>query len=292
MARADAPDQPMPPATANHAPLGLYIHWPFCLAKCPYCDFNSHVSDTVDMAAFGDALCQEMTHMAGLLAAHRPLTSLFFGGGTPSLMAPALVGRVIDHANKLFGLDPAVEITAEANPTSVEAGRMLAFRRTGVNRVSMGVQSLDDKVLAFLGRAHSAAEAQQALDTIRTAFDQISIDLIYATPGQTKARWRQQLEQALAFDLTHLSLYQLTIEPGTVFYSRQRRGEVMTLNDDRAAALFDITQEMTGVAGLPAYEISNHAKPGFECRHNLTYWQGGDWLGIGPGAHGRFTDHR
>ena len=292
MARADAPDQPMPPATANHAPLGLYIHWPFCLAKCPYCDFNSHVSDTVDMAAFGDALCQEMTHMAGLLAAPRPLTSLFFGGGTPSLMAPALVGRVIDHANKLFGLDPAVEITAEANPTSVEAGRMLAFRRTGVNRVSMGVQSLDDKVLAFLGRAHSAAEAQQALDTIRTAFDQISIDLIYATPGQTKARWRQQLEQALAFDLTHLSLYQLTIEPGTVFYSRQRRGEMMTLNEDRAATLYDITQEMTGMAGLPAYEISNHAKPGFECRHNLTYWQGGDWLGIGPGAHGRFTDHR
>jgi putative oxygen-independent coproporphyrinogen III oxidase len=292
MAKADAPDQIMTSAKANRAPLGLYIHWPFCLAKCPYCDFNSHVSDTVDMAAFGDALCQEMTHMAGLLAAPRPLTSLFFGGGTPSLMTPALVGRVIDHANKLFGFDPAVEITAEANPTSVEAGRMLAFRRTGVNRVSMGVQSLDDKVLAFLGRAHSAAEAQYALDTIRTAFDHVSIDLIYATPGQTKATWRQQLEHVLAFDLTHLSLYQLTIEPGTVFYSRQRRGEVMTVNDDRAAALYDITQEMTGLAGLPAYEISNHAKPGYECRHNLTYWQGGDWLGIGPGAHGRFTNHR
>ena len=198
-------------------------------------------------------------------------------------MTPAVVGQVIAHANKLFGLDPMVEITAEANPTSIEAGRMLAFRHTGVNRISMGVQSLDDKVLAFLGREHSAIEAQHALDTIRTAFDHISIDLIYATPGQTKACWRQQLGHALAFDLTHLSLYQLTIEPGTVFYSRQRRGEVMTLNDDRAAALYNITQEMTGMAGLPAYEISNHAKPGFECQHNLTYWQGGDWLGIGPG---------
>ena len=279
-------------AETYDAPLGLYIHWPFCLTKCPYCDFNSHVNDAVDMTAFGEALCQEMTHMAGLLAAPRPLTSLFFGGGTPSLMKPAVVGQVIAHANKLFGLDPMVEITAEANPTSIEAGRMLAFRHTGVNRISMGVQSLDDRVLAFLGREHSAIEAQHALDIIRTAFDHISIDLIYATPGQTKACWRRQLSHALAFDLTHLSLYQLTIEPGTVFYSRQRRGEVMTLNDDRAAALYNITQEMTGMAGLPAYEISNHAKPGFECQHNLTYWQGGDWLGIGPGAHGRFTNHR
>ena len=292
MAIAESHERTMTLAEAYDAPLGLYIHWPFCLAKCPYCDFNSHVNDAVDMTAFGEALCQEMTHMAGLLAAPRPLTSLFFGGGTPSLMTPAVVGQVIAHANKLFGLDPMVEITAEANPTSIEAGRMLAFRHTGVNRISMGVQSLDDRVLAFLGREHSAIEAQHALDTIRTAFDHISIDLIYATPGQTKACWRRQLGQALAFDLTHLSLYQLTIEPGTVFYSRQRRGEVMTLNDDRAAALYNITQEMTGMAGLPAYEISNHAKPSFECQHNLTYWQGGDWLGIGPGAHGRFTNHR
>jgi putative oxygen-independent coproporphyrinogen III oxidase len=270
-------------------PLGLYIHWPFCLAKCPYCDFNSHVSAQVDFARYGDALCQEMTHMASLLSRRTPLASLFFGGGTPSLMPADLVARLIVHAERTFGLTPDVEITAEANPTSVEAAAMLDFRRAGVNRVSMGVQALDDTTLKFLGRMHSVDDALQALDRVRAAFDRVSIDLIYATPDQNAAAWRKTLSRALGLGLSHLSLYQLTIEEGTVFYSRQRRGEVMALDDDRAADLYTVTQDLTTAAGLPAYEISNHAAIGQECRHNLIYWQGSDWIGIGPGAHGRFT---
>jgi len=277
--------------TANLAPteLGLYVHWPFCRSKCPYCDFNSHVSTTYDAGAFGDALCREMTYMAGLLPAKRPLTSIFFGGGTPSLMPAAIVGKIITHAEALFGFSPTIEITAEANPTSVEAHAMTAFHHAGVNRVSMGVQSLDDQLLGFLGREHSAKDALAALDLVRQRFDNLSIDLIYATPGQTAKAWETMLGRALDLDLPHMSLYQLTIEPGTVFYTRQRAGEKMNLDDDAAADLFDLTQSITASAGLAAYEISNHAKAGAACRHNLAYWHAADWIGIGPGAHGRFA---
>tara|TARA_B100001093_G_scaffold119737_1_gene112408 strand:- start:2690 stop:3901 length:1212 start_codon:yes stop_codon:yes gene_type:complete len=270
-------------------PFALYLHWPFCRAKCPYCDFNSHVSNHVDTKIFGDALCTEMTHMASLMPSRPSLSSLFFGGGTPSLMPPVLVERLIRHAEDLFGFTGDVEITAEANPTSVETEAMLGFRKAGVNRVSMGVQSLDDASLKFLGREHSAADALQALDKVSKAFDRVSIDLIYALPDQSPKAWQAMLGQALSLGLGHLSLYQLTIESGTVFHTRQRRGEVMALDDDGAADLYEITQQMTHAAGLPAYEISNHAAVGQECRHNLTYWQAGDWLGVGPGAHGRFA---
>ena len=270
-------------------PFALYLHWPFCRAKCPYCDFNSHVSNDVDTKIFGDALCTEMAHMASLMPSRPPLSSLFFGGGTPSLMPPILVERLISHAEDLFGFTDDIEITAEANPTSVEAEAMLGFQKAGVNRVSMGVQSLDDAGLKFLGREHSAADALQALDKVNKAFDRVSIDLIYALPNQSLKAWQKMLSQALSLGLGHLSLYQLTIEAGTVFHTRQRRGEVMALDDDGAADLYEMTQQMTHAAGLPAYEISNHAAPSQECRHNLTYWQTGDWLGVGPGAHGRFA---
>jgi len=270
-------------------PFALYLHWPFCRAKCPYCDFNSHVSNDVDTKIFGDALCTEMAHMASLMPSRPPLSSLFFGGGTPSLMPPVLVERLIRHAEGLFGFTGDIEITAEANPNSVEAEAMLGFRKAGVNRVSMGVQSLDDAGLRFLGREHSAADALQALDKVSKAFDHVSIDLIYALPDQNPKAWQAMLGQALSLGLGHLSLYQLTIEAGTVFHTRHMRGEMMVLDDDRAADLYEITQQMTHAAGLPAYEISNHAAIGQECRHNLTYWTAGDWLGVGPGAHGRFT---
>jgi putative oxygen-independent coproporphyrinogen III oxidase len=269
--------------------LALYIHWPFCRQKCPYCDFNSHVSTTHDSTEFGTALCLEMSYMAEILPDRRALTSLFFGGGTPSLMPPAVVGKIIAHAEKTFGFAPTIEITAEANPTSVEAKAMNEFYHAGVNRVSMGVQSLDHDILKFLGREHDVAEALSALDTVRHSFDNLSIDLIYATAGQTINDWKNTLSQALAFDLPHLSLYQLTIEPGTVFYTRQRNGETLHLDDDHAADLFELTQHMTAAAGLPAYEISNHGKPTAQCQHNINYWQAGDWIGIGPGAHGRYT---
>ena len=270
-------------------PFALYLHWPFCRAKCPYCDFNSHVRNDVDTKIFGDALCTEMAHMASLMPSRPPLSSLFFGGGTPSLMPPILVERLIRHAEDLFGFTDDIEITAEANPTSVEAEAMLGFQKAGVNRVSMGVQSLDDAGLKFLGREHSAADALQALDKVNKAFDRVSIDLIYALPNQSLKAWQKMLSQSLSLGLGHLSLYQLTIEAGTVFHTRQRRGEVMALDDDGAADLYEMTQQMTHAAGLPAYEISNHAAPSQECRHNLTYWQTGDWLGVGPGAHGRFA---
>ncbi len=268
---------------------GLYIHWPFCRAKCPYCDFNSHVKTTVDEKSFGNALLTEMTHMASLLPEPPSLSSLFFGGGTPSLMPPWLVEQLITHAQNLFGFAADVEITAEANPTSVDVKSMLEFRQAGVNRVSMGVQSLDDANLKFLGRDHSVRDALAALDKVRAAFDAVSIDLIYAFPNQSAKAWRTMLSEALSLGLGHMSLYQLTIEAGTIFHTRQRKGEIMALDDDRAADLYEITQEMTTAAGLPAYEISNHAVNGQECRHNLTYWQAADWIGVGPGAHGRFA---
>ena len=277
------------PANAPKPDLGLYVHWPFCQKKCPYCDFNSHVSTTDDNDAFGTALCLEMSYMANMLPDRRALKSIFFGGGTPSLMPPAVIGKIITHAEKTFGFAPMIEITAEANPTSVEANIMTEFYHAGVNRVSMGIQSLDDDILKFLGREHSVAEALSALETVQHSFDNLSIDLIYATAGQTIKAWQNTLSQALAFDVPHLSLYQLTIEPGTVFYTRQRHGETLNLDDDRAADLYDLTQHMTAAAGLPAYEISNHAKPGAKCQHNMNYWRAADWIGIGPGAHGRFT---
>ncbi len=269
--------------------LALYIHWPFCRQKCPYCDFNSHVSNTHDSSEFGTALCREMSYMAETLPNRRALTSIFFGGGTPSLMPPAVVAKIIAHAEKTFGFAQTVEITAEANPTSVEAKVMNEFYHAGVNRVSMGVQSLDHSILKFLGREHDVAEALSALDIVRRNFDNLSIDLIYATAGQSINDWQNNLSQALAFDLPHMSIYQLTIEPGTVFYTRQRDGETLSIDDDLAADLFELTQHMTATAGLPAYEISNHGKTGAQCQHNINYWQAGDWIGIGPGAHGRFT---
>jgi putative oxygen-independent coproporphyrinogen III oxidase len=270
-------------------PFGLYIHWPFCHAKCPYCDFNSHVKMNVDEKIFGNALLTEMTYMASLIPRHPPLSSIFFGGGTPSLMPTTLVEQLITQAQNLFGFTSDIEITAEANPTSVEARKILEFRQAGVNRVSMGIQSLDDASLEFLGREHSVVSALDALNTVRSIFDSISIDLIYALPNQSAKAWRTMLSEALSLELKHLSLYQLTIEAGTIFHTRQRKGEIMTLNDDHAAELYEITQDMTTAAGLPAYEISNHAAIGQECRHNLTYWQAGDWIGVGPGAHGRFA---
>ena len=226
--------------------------------------------------------------MAALLPDRRALTSLFFGGGTPSLMPPNIVAKIISHAEKTFGFSPAIEITAEANPTSVEAKVMTEFFHAGVNRVSMGVQSFDNEILQFLGRQHDAAEALFALQTVRHNFDNLSIDLIYATAGETIASWRKSLSHALSLALPHLSLYQLTIEPGTAFFTRQRTGEQLHLDDDHAADLFELTQGLTADAGLMAYEISNHARPGAECQHNLNYWNAGDWIGIGPGAHGRF----
>ena len=280
---------PRTPERPCKPPLGLYVHWPFCKAKCPYCDFNSHVSTHIDADAFLAAFHTEMAYMANQLDHRTPLSSIFFGGGTPSLMPAFVVEAVIDKAADIFGFMPDIEITAEANPTSVEASTMLDFHHAGVNRVSMGVQSLRDETLAFLGREHSAIDAKTALATVRSAFDNISIDLIYATPDQTPKDWHDELSAALALGLDHLSLYQLTIESGTHFYTRQRRGETMALDDDHAATLFDITRDLTQNAGLPAYEISNHAKPGHQCRHNLIYWQSGNWLGIGPGAHSRFT---
>ena len=289
MNRLESPQKKSETSLLSNRPFGLYIHWPFCRAKCPYCDFNSHVRTVIDEKAYGNALLTEMAYMASLVPKHPPLSSLFFGGGTPSLMPPWLVEQLITHAKNLFGFTADIEITAEANPTSVEANSMLEFRQAGVNRVSMGVQSLDDADLKFLGREHSAADALAALDTVRTAFDVISIDLIYALPNQSANAWRIILEKVLSLQLKHLSLYQLTIENGTIFYKRQRKGEVMALDDDHAADLYEITQNMTTAAGLPAYEISNHAALGQECRHNLTYWKSADWIGVGPGAHGRFA---
>lgn len=264
----------------------LYIHWPFCLAKCPYCDFNSHVRDTVDTKAWEAALLADLRHEAKV-AGGETLDSIFFGGGTPSLMPPALVESLLTEAERLWGFAPGIEITLEANPSSVEAANFVSLAAAGVNRISLGLQSLDDATLQFLGRLHGAGEGLEALRTGQEAFDRVSFDLIYALPGQTESQWRDQLSRALDFGTGHLSLYQLTIEPGTRFATDVRRGGFTPLDDDRAADLFATTQELTAEAGLPAYEISNHARPGEESRHNLTYWRYQDYAGIGPGAHGR-----
>ena len=268
--------------------LALYIHWPFCLAKCPYCDFNSHVRDRIPQSRFRVALRRELAWEAEQLGARR-LTSIFFGGGTPSLMEPETVAALIADARSLFIPADDIEITLEANPTSVEAGRFAALRDAGVNRVSIGVQSLDETALRMLGRQHSAVQAIAALETARAIFPRISFDLIYARPGQTLDAWRAELRQALALAADHLSLYQLTIEPGTKFEGMHRRGEIVLPDADSAAALYQATAEEAARFGLLPYEVSNYAVPGSESRHNLAYWRYGDYAGIGPGAHGRIT---
>jgi putative oxygen-independent coproporphyrinogen III oxidase len=274
-------------ASANEqAPLALYIHWPFCISKCPYCDFNSHVRERVDQDRWHEALLTDLAYEAEV-SPRRPLSSIFFGGGTPSLMPPSTVAALIEAAEDRWGLAQDVEITLEANPSSVEAERFADLALAGVNRVSLGLQALDDAALHFLGRAHDTAEGLAALDTAQRAFRRVSFDLIYALPGQDADEWLKTLNRALAFGTGHLSLYQLTIEPGTRFAAMAARGELTSTDPDAAADLFELTRAVTAAAGLPAYEISNHARKGEESRHNLTYWRYGDYIGIGPGAHGR-----
>jgi len=272
-------------------PLALYVHWPFCVSKCPYCDFNSHVRQRVDQQAWRSALLADLAHEARLLPG-RQLTSIFFGGGTPSLMEPATAAAVIDAAAGHWEVAGDLEITLEANPSSVEAAQFADLALAGVNRVSLGVQSLDDEALRFLGRAHGVDEALGALDTAQRNFGRVSFDLIYALPGQSEADWSAMLARALGFGTGHLSLYQLTVEPGTRFAALQAAGKFQPLDVDAAADLFELTAAITEAAGLPAYEISNHARRGQESRHNLTYWRHGDYAGIGPGAHGRRSGMR
>lgn len=267
-------------------PLALYIHWPFCVSKCPYCDFNSHVRDSVDQEAWLAALLADMAYEAALTKG-RPLTSIFFGGGTPSLMPPSTVAALIKAAEQYWGFAENIEITLEANPSSVEAARFADLAEAGVNRVSLGLQSLDDAALAFLGRAHSEAESLDALSIAQRHFGRVNIDLIYARPDQTAAQWQAELARAISFGTDHMSLYQLTIEPGTRFETMVRTGQFVPADNDEAASLYELTQELTVAAGIPAYEISNHATPGSESRHNLSYWRYDDYIGIGPGAHGR-----
>ena len=271
--------------------LALYVHWPFCVSKCPYCDFNSHVRDTVDQDAWRTALLTDLAHEAALLPDRR-LSSIFFGGGTPSLMEPATVEAIIAAAKTHWPASNNLEITLEANPNSAEAERFADLARAGVNRISLGLQSFDDESLAFLGRAHSADEGQRALAAAQSAVERVSFDLIYALPGDTEESWAASLDRALALGTEHLSLYELTIEPGTRFASMVARREFEPLDAEMAARLFEHTQARTAAAGIPAYEISNHARPGAESRHNLTYWRYGDYAGVGPGAHGRRTGMR
>jgi oxygen-independent coproporphyrinogen-3 oxidase len=268
------------------APLALYVHWPFCVSKCPYCDFNSHVRQSVDQEVWRAGLLKDLRYEAEV-APPGKFASIFFGGGTPSLMPPETVAAIIDAAEQHWGFEPGIEITLEANPSSVEASRFQDIAAAGVNRVSLGLQALDDISLRFLGRAHDVAEGLAALDTAQQAFARVSFDLIYALPGQSEAAWKAQLERALAFGTSHLSLYQLTIEPGTRFAALAAKGELEPTDPDGAASLYELTGEMTQDAGLPAYEISNHARAGEESRHNLAYWRYQSYLGIGPGAHGR-----
>ena len=264
----------------------LYIHWPFCLAKCPYCDFNSHVRNAVDHDEWQAALLADMRHEAAL-AGGEPLDSIFFGGGTPSLMPPALVERLLVEAEALWGFAPSIEITLEGNPSSVEAANYADLASAGINRASLGLQALDNDTLRFLGRLHDTDEGLAALVVAQQHFARVSFDLIYARPGQSAAAWQTELQRALGFGTGHLSLYQLTIEPGTRFETMVRLGDFDPLDEEAAADLFALTAEMTAAAGLPAYEVSNHARPGDEGRHNLTYWRYQDYIGIGPGAHGR-----
>jgi putative oxygen-independent coproporphyrinogen III oxidase len=270
------------------APLAVYIHWPFCRSKCPYCDFNSHVRERIDDDRWLRALLADLDRQAALVPGRR-VGSVFFGGGTPSLMPPDGVAALLERVATHWRLAPDLEITLEANPNSAEAARFAGFASAGVNRLSLGVQALDPAALRFLGRAHGRDEALAAITLARGHFPRYSFDLIYARPGQDLAAWRDELDEALTMAGEHLSLYQLTIEPGTAFATSARRGDLTVPDEDAAAELFEATQQRLAVHGLPAYEISNHARPGAECRHNLAYWRYNDYLGIGPGAHGRLT---
>ena len=278
------------PAALPDRAIGLYVHWPFCQAKCPYCDFNSHVWDRVDQQRWALAYLSEIKRVSALAPAAL-LRSVYFGGGTPSLMPPDTVAQIVDAARAAWPTANDVEITLEANPTSTELDRFRAFRAAGVNRVSVGVQALNDADLRRLGRLHSAAEARTAFDIAARVFDRASFDLIYARQDQTLDAWRAELAEALSMGPSHLSLYQLTIEPGTAFGHRHARGGLRGLpGEDLGADLFDLTQDLCNAAGLPAYEVSNHARPGAESIHNLIYWQGGAYAAVGPGAHGRLAD--
>jgi oxygen-independent coproporphyrinogen-3 oxidase len=282
----------LPPASVEDwqvAGFGIYLHWPFCAAKCPYCDFNSHVAAAIDQRRWARAYLAEIDRIAGETGP-RTVSTVFFGGGTPSLMDPGTVAAVLERIRARWPVANDLEVTLEANPTSVESGRFRAYREAGVNRISMGIQSLDDAHLRALGRLHSAAEARAAFDVARRLFPRVSFDLIYARQHQTAEHWRAELGEALAMAVDHLSLYQLTIEEGTAFGERAARGRLPGLPDeDLAADLYALTQELCEVAGKPAYEVSNHAENGAESRHNLIYWRSGDWAGIGPGAQGRLT---
>ena len=284
MLDTEATRTPYPSAMAE--PIALYIHWPFCAAKCPYCDFNSHVRNQVDQARWRHALRRELATEAARVGG-RPLASIFFGGGTPSLMDPATAAALIADARALFIAAPDLEVTLEANPTSVERAKLVDFRAAGINRLSLGVQSLDADALRFLGRRHDAPQAIAALETARALFPRLSFDLIYARPGHAEAAWRAELRQALDLAADHLSLYQLTIEPGTRFATEHARGAFALPDPDLAARLYSATAEEAARFGLEPYEVSNYARPGGESRHNLVYWRYGDYLGIGPGAHQR-----
>ncbi|MEM7446150.1 MAG: radical SAM family heme chaperone HemW [Pseudomonadota bacterium] len=267
---------------------GIYVHWPFCRSKCPYCDFNSHVRSSIDADRWRAALLTELDHFAAETP-NRTVTSIFFGGGTPSLMPPEVAGALIDRVAHHWPTEDRLEVTLEANPTSVESSLFADFRLAGINRVSLGVQALNDADLKFLGREHSVSEALDAIAIGARHFDRFSFDLIYARPSQTPETWSRELDQALSLAVGHLSLYQLTIEPGTRFATEFGRGDFALPDEETAGALYETTQEVTAAAGLPAYEISNHARAGEACRHNLTYWRYGDYIGVGPGAHGRLT---
>ena len=269
-------------------PLAVYIHWPFCRSKCPYCDFNSHVRERIDARRWTAALVADLDRQAELAPEHE-VVSIFFGGGTPSLMPPETAAALIERVKHHWKTARNLEITLEANPNSAEAGRFAGFADAGVNRLSLGVQSLDPTALKFLGRGHDRTEAVAAITMSQKLFSRTSFDLIYARPGQSLAAWRDELDEALDFAGEHLSLYQLTIEPGTAFHTQARIGKLEVPDDDTAAALFEMTQERLAGRGLPSYEISNHARPKAECRHNLVYWRYEDYLGIGPGAHGRIS---
>lgn len=272
---------------SSKAAFGVYVHWPFCLSKCPYCDFNSHVRHApIDEPRFVNAFAREIETSAERVPG-REVTSIFLGGGTPSLMAPQTVGAILDSIGKHWSVAPDVEVTLEANPTSVEATRFQGYRAAGVNRVSLGVQALDDVSLKALGRLHSAREALDAVAIARKSFDRYSFDLIYARPDQTPQMWADELKLAISEAAEHLSLYQLTIEEGTPFFGLHAAGKLKTPDEAVARALYDVTQEVCAAHGLPSYEISNHARPGAECKHNLVYWRGEEYAGIGPGAHGR-----
>ena len=269
--------------------ISLYIHWPFCLSKCPYCDFNSHVFDKIDHSEWHKGLLREVKSLSEKTKG-RKLKSIFFGGGTPSLMEPDLVSNLISESKKIWETDDSIEISLEANPSSVESEKFYLFKEAGINRISLGVQSFNDDRLKFLGREHDASDSKRAIEIAKKTFNNVSFDMIYATPGQAPQNWISELRQAIDFSSEHLSVYQLTIERGTAFFQSYRKGEFTMLNDDTLADLYEITHDILGEAGLPDYEISNHSKPGYECLHNLQYWEMKDYLGIGAGAHSRLTD--